>query len=95
MAKHIEQWESNPKGMESGYEYESNYSEMMKKVEKEILQVSLGNVPKGKNSKKTSPPIWANRNLQATYFIIESGYYEYKQSCLRDHVLYWSVSSIF
>ena len=54
--KHYEQWESNPDRMKSGYDYESTYAEMMQKVEQEILQVSVGDVPKGINSKKNPRP---------------------------------------
>lgn len=54
--KYFEQWENNPIRMENGYNYESTYAEMMQKVEEEILQVSVGEVPKGINSKKNSRP---------------------------------------
>jgi hypothetical protein len=40
--------------MESGYAYEATYTDMMQKIEKEIV----GGVPKGINSKKTPNPIW-------------------------------------
>lgn len=52
LSKHLAEWESNPKRMENGYQYESTYAEMIKKVEQEILQVSVGDVPKSKNVKK-------------------------------------------
>lgn len=55
-AKHLEQWESDPKRMENGYQYEATYAAMMEKVEQEVLQLSVGKVPKGKNSKKNSRP---------------------------------------
>jgi hypothetical protein len=55
-AKHLEQWESDPKRMENGYRYEATYAAMMEKVEQEVLQLSVGKVPKGKNSKKNSRP---------------------------------------
>ena len=50
--KHYDQWESNSSRMNSGYEYESTYAEMMQKVAQDILQLSVGKVPKGINSKK-------------------------------------------
>lgn len=62
LEKYLSEWESNPRRMESGYNYEATYSEMMEKVEKEILQLSVGNIPKDKNQKKTSNPIWTNRH---------------------------------
>jgi len=54
--KHFEQWESNPKRMENVYQYESTYACMMEKVEQEVLQLSVGKVPKNKNLKKNSKP---------------------------------------
>jgi len=55
-AEHFEQWESDPKRMGNGYQYESTYAAMMEKVEREVLQLSVGKVPKGKDSKKNSRP---------------------------------------
>ncbi len=52
--KHYSAWETNQKRMDSGYSYESTFVEMMRKVEMEVLQVSTGHVPKGKNGKKKS-----------------------------------------
>ena len=40
----------------SGYDYELSYAVMMKKFEKELLQLSVGHVPKSKNSKKNFKP---------------------------------------
>jgi hypothetical protein len=54
--KHFEQWLSDPSRMESGYHYESTYATMMSKVEHEVLQLSVGTVPKSKNSKKNFRP---------------------------------------
>lgn len=48
--------ESNPQRMESGYDYESTYADMMEKVGKEVLRLSVGKVPKDKNVKKNSRP---------------------------------------
>ena len=56
VSKHLEEWESNPNRMEDGYQYESTYASMMEKVEQEILQLSVGKVPKSKNSKKNFKP---------------------------------------
>lgn len=52
--KHLSEWESNPQRIESGYQYESTYAEMMQKVEQEVLQLSVGAIPKDKNAKKNS-----------------------------------------
>lgn len=48
------EWESNKSRMDNGYSYESTFVEMMRKVGTEVLQVSTGYVPKGKNGKKKS-----------------------------------------
>jgi len=56
LSKHLEEWESDPRRMENGYQYESTYASMMEKVEQEILQLSVGKVPKSKNSKKNFKP---------------------------------------
>ena len=54
--KYFSQWESNPKRMENGYQYEFTYAAMMEKVEQEVLQLSVGAVPKDKNFKKNFKP---------------------------------------
>jgi len=56
LSKHLENWESDPTRMRSGYDYELSYAVMMKKFEKELLQLSVGHVPKSKNSKKNFKP---------------------------------------
>lgn len=55
-AKHLEEWESDPRRAQNGYQYESSYGEMMEKVGREVLQASVGDVPKSKNLKKNSTP---------------------------------------
>jgi len=54
--KYLTEWESNPQRMKSGYDYESTYADMMQKVEQEVLQLSVGEVPKDKNVKKNFKP---------------------------------------
>ena len=54
--KYLSEWESNPNRMQSGYDYESTYAEMMQKIEKEVLQLSVGEVPNDKNVKKNFRP---------------------------------------
>ena len=56
LLKYLENWESDPIRMRSGYDYELSYAVMMKKFEKELLQLSVGSVPKSKNSKKNFKP---------------------------------------
>ncbi|MBI4945978.1 MAG: hypothetical protein HY840_06215 [Bacteroidetes bacterium] len=48
----LEQWENNPQRMKSGFTYEQTFVEMMRTFEKEVLQASIGDTPKGKNAKK-------------------------------------------
>ena len=55
--KHYKEWENNPLRMESGYDYEKTYAEMMQKVEQEVLQISVGEIPESKNSKKKFKPV--------------------------------------
>lgn len=52
--KHYDEWVNNPDRDKSGYDYERTYVTMMQKVEREVLQNSIGEVPKSKNSKKKS-----------------------------------------
>lgn len=46
------QWETTPERMQSGYDYERTYVEMMQKVQQEVFQSSVGEVPMNKNIKK-------------------------------------------
>ena len=55
--KYYNEWVASPGRNISGYDYERTYDEMMKKVEKEIFQVSLGDAPNNKNRKKNSKPV--------------------------------------
>lgn len=52
LEKYLSEWESNPDRMKSGYDYEATYAAMMQKVEQEVLQLSVGEIPKDKNIKK-------------------------------------------
>ena len=54
--KHYDEWLNNPLRMTSGYDYEKTYAEMMQKVEQEVLQNSIGDIPGNKNNKKKSKP---------------------------------------
>ena len=56
LENYLTEWESNPNRTENSYQYESTYAEMMEKVAQEILQLSVGQVPKGVNSKKNFKP---------------------------------------
>lgn len=56
-AKHYQEWLTNPSRMLSGYDYEKSYSEMMQKVEQEVLQSSVGPIPASKNQKKKYKPV--------------------------------------
>ncbi|HZJ36942.1 MAG TPA: hypothetical protein VFD29_09985 [Gillisia sp.] len=58
--EHYQQWEQNPDRMNNGYEYESTFEAMTQKISKEMLEVSLGELPKSRNKKKVQSP-----NLEA------------------------------
>lgn len=48
----IDEWENDPKRMQSGRDYEKTFIEMMRTFENEVFQQSVGKVPRSKNSKK-------------------------------------------
>lgn len=52
VTKHYGQWEQNPTRMENGYQYESTFASMTQEMEKEMLEVSLGEIPISRNNKK-------------------------------------------
>lgn len=49
-------WLNNEKRNSSGYEYERSFVEQMQKMEKELFQDSVGDVPVNRNLKKKSKP---------------------------------------
>lgn len=52
LEEYYHQWENNPARNASGYDYERTFVEMMQKVQQEIFQQSVGDIPKNKNRKK-------------------------------------------
>lgn len=52
VTKHYQEWEQNPTRMENGYQYESTFASMTQEMEREMLEVSLGEIPKSRNNKK-------------------------------------------
>jgi len=52
VAKHYQEWEQNPSRMKNGYQYESTFANMTQKMEKEMLEASLGQIPTSRNAKK-------------------------------------------
>ena len=52
VSKHYNQWEQNPIRMENGYEYESTFAKMTQEMEREMLEISLGEIPISRNDKK-------------------------------------------
>jgi hypothetical protein len=50
LLKKIEEWESKPKS--DGYEYEKSFIEVMQGLNEELLQLSVGDLPKDRNVKK-------------------------------------------
>lgn len=55
--KHYEEWINNPLRMKSGYDYEKTYSQMMQRIEQEVLQSSVGDIPENPNTKKNSKQV--------------------------------------
>ena len=55
--RHYDAWEKDPKRMRSGYDYEKTYSEMMQKVEQEVLSFSVGKVSNKSSNKKNFKPV--------------------------------------
>tara|TARA_R110002033_G_scaffold168869_1_gene208929 strand:- start:40 stop:1308 length:1269 start_codon:yes stop_codon:yes gene_type:complete len=70
--KYITEWEPSPQRMESGYDYESTYAEMMQKVEKEVLQLSVGGVPRDKNVKKKLQTRFGQIELYKIHILAQS-----------------------
>ena len=50
--QYYQSWANNPERNKNGYEYEKSFAEMMQKVEQEVFQTSVGEVPVNKNIKK-------------------------------------------
>jgi hypothetical protein len=48
----IKEWKESQNGQTDGYEYERSFNEMMQNIGREILQESVGKIPKNKNLKK-------------------------------------------
>jgi hypothetical protein len=54
LLKKISEWENKPKN--DGYEYEKNFIDVMRGLNEELLQLSVGDVPRDRNLKKKSKP---------------------------------------
>ena len=54
----IKQWKNSAQRMESGYAYEKTFVEMWQSLGNEVLQESMGELPKSRNSKKNFKPAW-------------------------------------
>lgn len=57
LSSYYSQWENNSQRNESGYDYEKTFVEMMRKVQQEVFQISVGKLPKSKNTKKNFKPV--------------------------------------
>jgi hypothetical protein len=51
LLRHIEDWETKPKT--DGYEYEKSFIEVMQGLQEGLLQLSVGDLPKDRNEKKS------------------------------------------
>jgi predicted acetyltransferase len=54
--ENYKKWLNNEKRNSSGYEYERSFVEQVQKMEKELFQDSVGEVPVRRNLKKKSRP---------------------------------------
>lgn len=52
IAQEIKKWQESQKGQRDGYEYEKTFNDMMQSVGLNILQKSVGKVPKNRKVKK-------------------------------------------
>lgn len=52
LRRELELWEASQKDQQDGYEYERSFVELWRKLGQQILQASLGKVPKSRNEKK-------------------------------------------
>ncbi len=50
----LEAWEKRQQGQTSGYAYEKSYEEFINSLSRELLQESIGKLPKDRNQKKSS-----------------------------------------
>jgi len=57
MQQHYQKWEQDPQRKSSGYAYEKSFTEMWLKLGQEVLQQSIGTLPKSKNIKKNFRPL--------------------------------------
>jgi hypothetical protein len=60
ITERIKQWENSSQRMESGYAYEKTFVEMWQSLGREVMQNSMGELPKSRNSKKKFKPAWEN-----------------------------------
>lgn len=54
--ENYKKWLNNQERNSSGYEYERSFIEQMQKMERELFQHSIGDVPVNRNLKKKSKP---------------------------------------
>lgn len=52
LLKRLSEWENKPKG--DGYEYEKSFIEVMQDLNRDLFQLSLGEVSVDRNAKKKS-----------------------------------------
>ena len=62
LLKSLSEWENKPKG--DGYEYEKSFIEVMQGLNRDLFQLSLGEVPVDRNEKKSSNAIRSDGDSQ-------------------------------
>ena len=63
MSAEIDEWLDKQENISNGYEYETQFMKVAQKVNKILLEKSLGKLP-GSRNKKTPYLFWENRSKQ-------------------------------
>ena len=58
MSAELDQWLNKQENISSGYEYESEFMKVARRVNKIMLEKSMGQLPGSRNKKNDSIPAW-------------------------------------
>ncbi len=62
----IKKWKESQKNQTDGYEFERTFDKMIHDVGREILQDSMGELPKSRKEKKTTDQLRGNNSSKRT-----------------------------
>ncbi len=65
LLRKLDEWENKPK--DDGYQYEKSFIEVMQGFKEELLQLSVGALPKDRSTKKSSDPSRGNNSEERPY----------------------------